>query len=254
MTELSIYEKGDGHAVLFIHGFPMNAEIWRNFVNAIPPKLKAVTIDLPGFGKSPSIEKDFSIDDVAEVVLENLEKKGVKTIVPIGHSLGGYVVLAMVDKNPTMFPGFGLFHSTALPDSIEKKESRNKVLEFIKTNGAKAFTSNFIAPLFSNPDHPDVTFVREMNMKTDSTTLLAYTKAMRDRPDRLYLLKKFKKPILIIAGGKDPGIPLSSIEEMATSIQYPVIKVLPDQSHMALIEDVQTTSAIVYDFVLKCYS
>ena len=77
---------------------------------------------------------------------------------------------------------------------------------------------------------------------------------MRDRPDRLDLLKEFSKPILIIAGGRDPGIPLSSIEEMATLIQFPEIKILPDQSHMALVEDVQTTSAIVYDFVVKCYS
>lgn len=254
MTELSFNEKGDGHAVLLIHGFPMNAEIWRNFVNVITPRLKAITIDLPGFGKSPLIDKDFSIDDVAEVVLENLEKNGVSTIVPIGHSLGGYVVLAMVNKKPSMFPGFCLFHSTVQPDSAEKKGSRNKVLEFIKTNGAKAFTSNFIAPLFSNPDHPDVTFVREMNMKTDATTLIEYTKAMRDRPDRMELLKKFKKPILIIAGGRDPGIPLSSIEEMATASQFPIVRILPDQAHMALIEDVQTTSAIVYDFVLKCYS
>lgn len=254
MTELSFNEKGDGHAVLLIHGFPMNAKIWRNFVNVITPRLRAITVDLPGFGKSPFIEKDFSLDDIAEVLLENLDKRGIKSIVPIGHSLGGYVALAMVNKNPSLFPGFGLFHSTALPDSIEKKESRNKVIEFIKKNGAKAFTSNFIAPLFSDPDHRDVPFVREMNMKTDEATLVAYTKAMRDRPDRLDLLKVFRKPILIIAGEKDPGIPLSSIKEMARLIQFPEIRILPDQSHMALVEDVQTTSAIVYDFVVKCYS
>lgn len=254
MTGLSFYEKGNGKPVLLIHGFPMNADIWSSFVNAITPRLKAITVDLPGFGQSPLVAKDFSLDDMAEIILENLDKQGIRSIVPIGHSLGGYVVLAMVNKNPSMFPGFGLFHSTALPDSSDKKESRNRVIEFIKKNGAKAFTSNFIAPLFSNPDHRDVPFVREMNMKTDETTLVAYTRAMRDRPDRSNLLREFTKPILIIAGGKDLGIPLSSIEEMATLIQFPVIRILPDQSHMALVEDVQTTSAIVYDFVLKCYS
>ena len=69
----------------------------------------------------------------------------------IGHSLGGYVALAMVEKRPDLFAGLGLFHSTAYADSAEKKQSRNKVIEFVNKNGAKAFTTNFITPLFADP-------------------------------------------------------------------------------------------------------
>ncbi|HEX5171363.1 MAG TPA: alpha/beta hydrolase [Cyclobacteriaceae bacterium] len=254
MIDLAFHNEGTGKAVLLIHGFPMNSDIWDKFIETFPSSLRTVTIDLPGFGKSPMLGESFTLDDIAEIVIENLEQRGLTEIVPIGHSLGGYVVLGMVNKKPSLFPGFGLFHSTAFPDSQEKKESRNKVIEFIDRNGVLAFTSNFIPPLFSNPSHPDVPFVREMNMKTDKATVVSYTKAMRDRPDRSDVLRKFKKPILLIAGGKDPGIPLASIQEQANSIQFPVLKILPEQSHMGLIEDVQTTSAIVYDFAMKCLS
>jgi pimeloyl-ACP methyl ester carboxylesterase len=254
MTTLSFYETGKGYPVLLIHGFPMNAAIWRKMSDALSPSLRIISIDLPGFGNSPLLKIPFSVDDVADVVLENLDQKGIKNIIPIGHSLGGYVVLAMVKKRPELFQGFGLLHSTALADSPEKKESRAKVIEFIEKNGAEAFTSNFITPLFSDPNHQDVPFVREMNMKTERETLIAYTAAMRERPDRTDVLRDFQKPILFVAGAKDPGIPVKSIESQASDTYQPIVEILPQQSHMSLIEDVQTTSRIVYDFVMKCTS
>jgi len=251
---LSIYEKGEGKAILLIHGFPMNASIWNKFSARLSSSFKVISVDLPGFGGSPLLPGQFSLEDVADVIIKNLKRKEISQVIPIGHSLGGYVVLAMVNKAPELFPGFGLFHSTALADSPEKKESRNKVIEFIKKNGGKAFTSNFIAPLFSNSEHPDVPFVREMNMKTEAPTLIAYLKAMRDRQDKLDLLESFKKPILIIAGAKDPGIPVSSIHEQSRLSSNVTVKILGDQAHMGLVEDVETTSSIVYEFVSNCYN
>lgn len=253
MNELSFYEKGNGKPILLIHGFPMNAGIWEKFSSTLTSSFQVITVDLPGFGKSPLLKEPFSIEDIAEVLIDNLIRKGIKKIIPVGHSLGGYVTLAMISKMPSLFPGFGLFHSTAFADSPEKKESRNKTIEFIKKNGAEAFSSNFIRPLFANPDHPDVPFVREMNMKTSEETLLAYTRAMRDRSDKTDVIKQYQHPILFIAGTKDPGIQVSSIQEQAAFNDRSEVKILPEQAHMGLIEDVQTTSEIVYDFSNKCF-
>lgn len=253
MTKLSFYEKGKGKPILLIHGFPMNAGIWEKFSTPLTSSFRVITVDLPGFGASPLPANSFSIEDVGDIVLENLRDRDVKEIVAIGHSLGGYVVLAMAKKKPDLFPGFGLLHSTALADSTEKRESRNKVIEFIKKNGAVAFTSNFIAPLFANPNHPDVPFVREMNMKTSEETLLAYTRAMRDRPDQTDFLKQYNGRILFLAGDKDPGIPTESVRQQADQARHSLIKIVTEQSHMSLIEDVQTSSAIVYDFAAECF-
>lgn len=254
MMKLSFYEKGKGKPVLLIHGFPMNASIWDKFSEPLSTSFKVISVDLPGFGNSPLLPGQFSLDDVAEVVIQNLHEKEIDQLIPIGHSLGGYVLLAMVRKKPEMFPGFGLFHSTALADATEKKESRNKVIEFIKKNGAKAFTSNFIQPLFSDSGHPGVPFVREMNMKTNADTLIGYLSAMRDRPDQSSLLEAYQKPILFIAGSKDPGIPVSTINQQAEKAANPTVKILGDQAHMGLIEDVETTSSIVYEFASNCFN
>jgi pimeloyl-ACP methyl ester carboxylesterase len=173
--------------------------------------------------------------------------------VAIGHSLGGYVTLAMVKRDPDRFAGFGLFHSTARPDTEEKRAGRDKAVAFIETNGAKAYTSNFIAPLFADSNHPDVPFVRELNIRANAETLVGYLRAMRDRPDRTDVLQSFPRPILFIAGGKDPVIAAEDVRMQAEMTSRGVHYELEHQAHMALVEDVPATSSRVYDFVLRCY-
>ena len=151
MTNLFFEQHGKGRPLILIHGFPMHHGIWKTFGDRFKDFNTVITPDLPGFGKSPILPPGFSLSQVAEQLIQFVEDNGLINSVIIGHSLGGYVALAMVEKRKDLFAGLGLFHSTAYADSEEKKQSRNKALEFINNNGAKAFATNFITPLFSDP-------------------------------------------------------------------------------------------------------
>lgn len=253
MADISIHDKGEGDVILLVHGFPMSSAIWDKFAARLLPSFRVVTLDLPGFGNSPLLPTPFTIEDVAAAFLDQLKAVGIGRMVAVGHSLGGYVTLAMVAKEPGLFAGFALLHSTARADSAEKKKSRTKTVEFINNKGARAFTGNFITPLFADSDHPDVPFVREMNIQAKAPALIAYTEAMRDRPDRRSLLSAFSRPVLFIAGARDPGIPVEEVREQAALASKGSLHILEDQAHMGLIEDVPTTSSLVYDFALRCY-
>src|SRR5690606_22072454 len=113
--------QGAGNTILLVHGFPMTSAIWDNFSPHLASTFRVVTLDLPGFGKSPLLPSPFSLEDVANAVLEKIESLRIARLVAIGHSLGGYVTLAMVARKPELFAGFGLIHSTAKADSEEKK-------------------------------------------------------------------------------------------------------------------------------------
>lgn len=251
--DIVFHEAGSGKAVMLIHGFPMAAAIWRGFIGKLSESFRVITPDLPGFGDSPLPDGAFTIDDIADIILRKADTLGIDKMVAIGHSLGGYVTLAMVNRDPDRFAGFGLFHSTALPDSDEKKAARDKAIAFIGTNGAEVYSSNFVTPLFADSNHPDVPFVRELNIRANAATLVGYLKAMRDRPDRTEVLKSFPRPILFIAGGKDPVIPPADVRKQAEAASEAVFYELEHQAHMALLEDVPATSSLVYDFVLRCY-
>ena len=53
-------------------------------------------------------------------------------VIMIGHSMGGYITLAFAEKYPDLLTGFGLFHSTAFPDTEEKKATRRAALTLYK--------------------------------------------------------------------------------------------------------------------------
>jgi pimeloyl-ACP methyl ester carboxylesterase len=99
MPELGFTETGKGHPVILLHGFPMNRSVWDSFIPELSKNFRVITIDLPGFGDSPAIfEESFSIGDAADAVLDFLQQKKLSACLLVGHSLGGYVALSLVEK------------------------------------------------------------------------------------------------------------------------------------------------------------
>lgn len=203
--------RGKGRPLIFLHGYPMHQGIWDGFTDHFVFTHTVVTIDLPGFGKSELINGSFSLEDVAKELLSFIETHKLHNGVVIGHSLGGYVALAMVAQRPDLIDGLILFHSTAVADSAERKESRDKVIDFVNKNGAKEFTTNFIAPLFADPGHADIERVKQIAATTVKDTVTGYALAMKNRPDHVKTLRTYEKPTLFLAGAKDKGIPVESL-------------------------------------------
>jgi pimeloyl-ACP methyl ester carboxylesterase len=229
----------------------MNHNIWDAFGNTLSKSYKVFTPDLPGFGQSP-LHPSLTIDTVADSVIQWIRQQNISSSILIGHSLGGYVSLAMVEKAPQLFSGFGLFHSTALADSSEKKESRTKTIEFIRKNGVEAFTSNFIQPLFADPKHPAIPDVRNITIQSTEGAVIAYTLAMRERPDRQDVLQNSKRPILFLGGEKDPGIPVDSLKKQAETCRFPTLHILESTGHMGMFEQPEKASEIIRTFITRC--
>src|SRR5689334_19622855 len=105
MSRIFFEQQGLGDPVILIHGFPMNHLVWKDFATKLGHNFTVYIPDLPGFGQSKILSASFSIDDVADALLEWVEKNQIKKSVVMGHSLGGYVALSMVQKRPDLFAG-----------------------------------------------------------------------------------------------------------------------------------------------------
>lgn len=252
MATLNYREAGAGPVLILIHGFPLNLQVWDSFAAKLSRSYHVVTPDLPGFGKSSILPKGFSIDDVAESVLGFITERKYHNAVAIGHSLGGYVTLAMAKQQPDLFAGICLFHSTALADSTEKKQSRDKVLEFIDKQGVQAFTSNFIGPLYANPQHASIPRVRDIAMQASREAVEGYTRAMRDRRDRTDVISAFPKPILLLGGEMDQGIPPDSLLKQVALNSKAEISILANVGHMGMFEAEDTCLKKISGFAEKC--
>ncbi len=236
MSSLHFREAGNGPPIILLHGFCETSEIWDDFVPPLATQFRVLMPDLPGFGKSGIIPGLFIIDQVADNVATWISSLEIPAAMVIGHSLGGYVTLALAEKYPEKVKGFGLFHSTAFADSPEKKENRDKVIEFVSEHGVKPFLSTFVPGLFFDKSHPAMPIVHRIASQTDRVTLLRYTAAMRDRRDRSMMLSKNEIPKLLIAGREDVSVPIQASREMAKMGQKSSFFELSGVAHMGFFE------------------
>src|SRR5687768_2773898 len=142
---------GKGRALVLIHGFPENLEIWNEFSETLSKNFRVIAIDLPGFGKTPSIGYIHTMELMAECVKSVMDQLGYRKYVLCGHSMGGYVALAFAELFPKNVAGISLFHSNASADSEEKKKDRTRAMEVVK-NDPKHYVSELVNKLFAEPN------------------------------------------------------------------------------------------------------
>lgn len=242
---------GSGKPVVLIHGLGEDGTIWDSTMETLKGSFQVVVPDLPGSGLSPMINKKESMESLADAVIAIMQAESIITAAVIGHSMGGYVTMAIADKYPDYIKALGLFHSIASPDSEEKKEARRKSIEFIKEHGAAKFIEQATPGLFSEgykSQHPEI--VEEITARYTNFSahaLVQYYEAMMQRPDRTSVLKTFKGPVLFIMGKHDKAVPIELSLQQSHLPQLSYIKILENSGHMGMIEE----PAIALPFLQK---
>lgn len=233
MSNLFCKKFGSGSPIILLHGFCETHHIWHGFAESLAADFSVVSFDLPGFGKSHLIEP-LTIEAVALRIIQELEAMKIHRCMVVGHSMGGYVALAMQSARPELFAGIVLFHSTLFADTEEKKLNRNKTIEFVKKYGVSPFVDTFVPNLFHQKDHAVISSVHAMALETPLDTLIQYSVAMRDRPERSQI-KDFD--LLILGGRFDAIIPISVSQQMAALSDRATLKILESSGHMGMFED-----------------
>jgi pimeloyl-ACP methyl ester carboxylesterase len=253
---LHFFEKGQGPVLLFLHGFCETGEMWRHFADSLSTQYRVLCPDLPGFGASPITHPITCIEDVAEQLEEWMDALQIQHPIVLGHSLGGYVALALLERMGDRIKAIGLLHSTAYADDLEKKELRNRVIIFLKKHGAAKFVSSFVPQLF--PEHRRkelsgaMAHAIEDGQRSSLEGLLAYTVAMRDRKDRLAVLEQFEGPKLLLAGTIDGAVKIESSRAQQGAFTHYIE--LEGVGHLGMVEEKEKTLAVVQDFVREALS
>lgn len=236
MKAIHYRESGTGHPLLFLHGFCDNHSVWSEFVEPFAKSYRVVTPDLPGFGSSEPLASPFSIDQVADEIADWWGARKLGPCIVVGHSLGGYIALAIQARHPEMLKGLVLFHSTPNPDSEERKKIRNKVIAFVNENGVIPYIETFVPGLFADKKHPAIPETRRRCGQTSREALIGYALAMRERPDRKEVMTDATIPFLVLAGVKDSLIPLDDLKKLAEKAPKITLFELAETGHMGMIE------------------
>ena len=251
---------GEGTPVVLLHGFAEDGDVWRYQEAALSKHCKLIIPDLPGSGKSALIN-DMSMEGLAASVKEIITNEMTQTsssdiaknVIMIGHSMGGYITLAFAEKYPDLLLGFGLFHSTAFPDTEEKKATRRRGIAFIQTHGSHEFikqsSPNLFTKSYVNTNNTELAEMIARYSSFDPLALVAYYEAMIQRPDRTAVLQSFNKPVLFIIGKNDPAIPFEDSMKQCHIPQEAVIQLMQHAAHMGMWEEKDKSTESLLSFL-----
>ena len=216
--ELATIDRGEGPALLLVHGFPLDHTMWNDQIDALGEKYRVIAPDLRGFGRSGvtrgTVTMEQFADDVA-ALLDVLEIQ--EPIVFCGLSMGGYVAWQFWRKYSRRLRGLILCDTRAVADTPETAEGRLEMAQRVLSEGPSPLVEMMMPKLFAQStvqSHPDtVDSLRRVMYANDPEGIAAAGRGMAQREDFSGMLKQIECPSLILVGELDA---LSTPEEMKT--------------------------------------
>ncbi len=233
--------QGEGTPVILLHGYLESLHIWDSFADELKYFFRVITIDLPGHGKSGIIDSVHTMGLMADAVLAVADSLTLDKFVLIGHSMGGYVALAMAEKAIERLTGFCLFHSTPFADSKEKRENRDREIDLVLQGKKELIVNINIPKAFANNNlellEDEILKAKEIALNTPDQGIIAALEGMKQRPDRSEIIEQSPVPVLWIAGKKDNYINISIVQSNAGLLKNGKLLILENSGHMGFIEE-----------------
>ena len=254
-TKISYTDSGKGAVVVLLHGFLENKHMWNEIIPEISKNKRVLAIDLLGHGHTECLGYIHPMELMADAVTAVLKTLRIRKITLIGHSMGGYVSLALSEKNPEMIRGLCLLNATAASDDTSRKKLRKRANKMAQINLSNIVRMSFIN-LFSEKSkkifNPEIQLALSEALQTSLQGYSACQEGMRIRPNRLSVLKNnhFKK--LFILGKKDPVLPVNKGIKEAEETQSETVVL--SGGHMSHIENSEELVRVLNIFIRQSLS
>lgn len=253
-STLAYGDRGNGLPLVLIHGFPLCRKMWRPQAEALDRAgCRVITPDLRGFGESALSSVSLSMDDHADDIVGLMDHLGIDRAVVGGMSMGGYVLLNLLERYPERVAA-SLFSTTrAGGDDDAGKARRTALAEACRAQGiepvAEAFRPLLFAPetLKDNPEL--VEEVCGWIRASDPLGAAAALIAMRDRKDYVALLGGFSQPALVIGAEQDRAAPVEHSHTIAEGLPEAELCILHGGGHMVNLEQPAGYNDAVLEFL-----
>lgn len=248
-VELSFEMIGEGIPIILLHGYPLNRSIWKGVIPFLQDISNVVFPDLRGHGNSPVPEGEYSMETMAADVTALMDKMKIERAIIVGHSMGGYVSLALARYFPERMLGLGLIGTQAVPDTPERFQARMETIQEIQKKGTGVVSASMINRL-TQDRKLDAPLKSIMDYAT-TQGLIGTLQGIAKREDATAWLASVAVPTLILSGKMDVIVPREKAQEMADLIPHAWWIEIPQCGHMPMMEDPQTTGVAIRSLVLK---
>jgi 3-oxoadipate enol-lactonase len=244
-ADLRVHVEGspDAPVLVLLHAFPLHGGMWSAQAKALADRWRVVVPDFRGFGESDvgqgQYAMDFFVDDLF-AILDAPELAIEQPVVACGLSMGGYVLLRAVEREPKRFRALILADTKTGADNDEGKLKRFDAIRAIRQKGADAYANTFadgaLGPTTKSTRPNVVKQVKDMVRSNPVAGMIGAQLAMAARTDTTAVLPKVAVPTLVVVGADDALTPPELSKQMAAKIPGARLEILPGTGHLPALE------------------
>jgi pimeloyl-ACP methyl ester carboxylesterase len=245
-VELEMLERGDGAPILYLHGGAGIAPDLA-FIELLARRRRVIAPSHPGFGKSSLPDWLDSVDDIAHVYLELLDRLALTRTDVVGLSLGGWVAAELAAKVPERLDRLVLIApvgvKTGRPDKLD-------IPDVFALPRDELDRLRFHDPARNALDlaamSDEELYIVARNRET--LALLTWEPYMHN-PKLKHRLHRVNVPTLFLRGASDGIVSAEYLERYAALIPEARTDSIGEAGHLPQVEQPGTTAAKVLHFL-----
>jgi len=232
---------GTGPAVVLVHGWCLNRQVWMYLEQALVAGGRTViTPDLAGYGESADLRPRASLAEHAADLLDLLDELDVEGAVLVGFAFGAAVIMSASD-----YRRVGALASVAIPSAATAPYDRMRGAILKDWPRFAARSGQAIVPETASAETRD--WLGRMFGATSIPAALAGLDILRSFEPR-ELVKRWDVPAVFVHGSGDPIVPPAISKECAELFGGQYVE-LSSPAHLVVIDQKDAVFAIVDDVV-----
>ena len=233
--------KPDATPVVFLHGFPFSHEMWKGQIELLKNDFHVYAYDIRGHGRSFVGEAQFTVEHHVDDLIGLMDFWQLPKAIIIGLSMGGYITLRTLERNPDRFIAAVLCDTKSESDTNEGKLKRFESMKAVREHGsavfAEAFAKIVFAPETFKTNPGAVSLIKNIIKGTPTLSIAGTLLALASRTDTTPSLSTIKVPTLILVGEKDVTTPPENSRMMQGKIPGSELHIIPNAAHMSNLEN-----------------
>ncbi|MFF3854275.1 alpha/beta fold hydrolase [Micromonospora sp. NPDC002575] len=240
----------DAPRLVLGHSLGTSSDLWSDAAVLLAQHFRVITWDLPGHGASPAADGAFTIGDLSDIVVGQLDARGVSSFLYAGVSIGGTVGMDLALRHAGRVDGLAVISAGARVDAPADWAERAAKVRLAGTEPLAAGSlQRWFAPATLRRRGERAASMVEALRRTDDRSYAWACEALADR-DLSADLPGMNVRTLALWGEYDRIVPGEKSTELARELPRGVVQRVPGAAHAAPLEQPSTVARLLVDFFL----